>query len=156
MKQHAECLVPIITSIVNMSLADGVFPDQFKTAHVCSLIKKYTLDCNALKNYRPESNLPYISKIVEMVVAARLQKHLQDNQLYEPMQSAYRPAHSNEAAPVRVTNDLLCAVDKQQAVILVLLDLSAAFDTVDHNILLQRMHEDIGVWGCHCCGSNRT
>ena len=84
---------------------------------------------------------------MENVVAARLQKHLQDNQLHEPMQSAYRPGHSTETALVRVTNDLLCAVDKQRAVILVLLDLSAAFDTVDHDILLQRLHEEIGVCG---------
>ena len=93
---------------MNMSLADGVFPDQFKTAHVCPLIKKPTLDCDAPKNYRPVSNLPYIIlyKIVEKVVAARLQKHLQDNQLYEPMQSAHPPAHSTETALVR-------AVDKQ-------------------------------------------
>ena len=130
-----------------MSLADGVFPYQFKTAHVCPLIKKSTLDCNALKNYRPMSYFPYISKIVEKVVAARLQKHLQDNQLYEPMQSAYRQAHSTETALVRVTNDLSCAQDKQQAVILVLLDLSAAFDTVDHNILLRCLHEEVGVCG---------
>ena len=147
LKQHAECLVPIITSIVKLSLSDGVFPDQFKTAHVCPLIKKAMLDCNALKNYGPVSNLPYISNIVEKVVAARLQKHLQDNQLYEPMQSAYRPAHSTETPLVRVTNDLLRAVDKQQAGILVILDLSAVFDTVDHNILLQRLHEEIGVCG---------
>ena len=124
-----------------------VFPDQFKTAHVCPLIKKATLDCSALKNYRPVSNLPYIYKPVEKVVAARLPKHPQDNQLYEPMQSAYRPAHSTETALVRVTNDLLCAVDKQQTVILVLLDLSAAFDTMDHDILLQRLHDEIGVCG---------
>ena len=128
-----------------MSLADGLFPYPYKAAHVCPLIKKSMLDCNALKNYRPISNLPYISKMVEKVVAARLQKDLQDNQLYKPMQSAYRPAHSTETALVRVTNDLLCAVDKQQAVILVLLDLSAAFDTVDHDILLQRLQEEIGV-----------
>ena len=85
LKQHAECLVPIITNIVNMTLADGGLPDQFKTAQTCPLIKKARLDCNALKNYTPVSNLPYISKIVEKVFAARLQKHLQDNQLYEPM-----------------------------------------------------------------------
>ena len=81
-----------------MSLADEVFPDQFKTAHVCPLIKKSALECNARKNYRPMSNLPYISKIVEKFVAARRQKNLQDNQLYEPMQSAYRSAHSTETA----------------------------------------------------------
>ena len=100
LKQHAECLVPIITSIVNMSLADGMFPDQFKTSHVSPLIKKSTLDCSAPKNYRPLSNLPYISKIVEKVVAARLQKHLQDDQLYDPVQSVYRPAHSTETTLV--------------------------------------------------------
>ena len=129
-----------------MSLADAVFPDQFNTAHVCTLIKKSTLDCNALKDYRPVSNLSYISKSVEKVVAVRLQKHHQDNQLYEPVQSACRPAHSTEAALVRVTNDLVCS-RQAQTVILVLLDLSAAFDTVDHDILLQRLHEDIGVCG---------
>ena len=99
-KQHAECLVPIITSIVNMYLPDGVFPDQFDTAHVSSLIKKSTLDCNALKNNIPVSNLPYIYNIVKKVVAARLQNHLQDNQLYKPVQSAYRPAHSTDTALV--------------------------------------------------------
>ena len=71
--------------MVNMSLAVGVFPDQFKTAHVCPLTNIPRLDCNALKNYRSVSNFPYISKIVEKVIAARLQKHFQDNQLYEPM-----------------------------------------------------------------------
>ena len=82
------------------------------TAHVCPLIKKSTLDCNALKNYIPVSNILYISKIVEKIVAAHLQKHFQDNQLHEPMQSAYRPAHSTETALVRVTNDLVCVVDQ--------------------------------------------
>ena len=131
-----------------MSLSDGVFPYQFKTAHVSPVIKKSTLECNALKNYKPVSNFPYISKTVEKVVAARLQKHLQDNQLYEPMQSAYTPALNTETTLVRVSNDLLCAVDKQQAVILALLDLSEAFDTVYHVILLQcPMHEEIGVCG---------
>ena len=92
---------------------------------------------------------------MEKVVDARLQKHLQVNQLYEPMQLAYRPAHSTETALVRVTNDLLCAVDKPQEVILIHLDLSAAFDTVDHNILFQPLHEEIFV-GCQCSGSIRT
>ena len=106
LKQHAECLVSIITSTLNKSLAYGVFRDQFKTAHVSPLIKKSTLDCNALKNYRAVSNLSYISKIVEKDVAASLQK-LQDNQIHEPIQSAYRPAHSTETALVRVTIELI-------------------------------------------------
>ena len=82
------------------------------------------------------------------VVGARLQKHLQDNQLYEYMQSAYRPAHNTETDLVRVTIDLSRAVYKQQAVILILLDLTAAFNAMDHhNILLQHLHEEIGVCG---------
>ena len=124
-----------------------MFPDQFETAHVCPLIKNSTLDCNALKNYRLVSNLAYISNIVKKIVAACLQKHIQDNKLYEPMQSAYRPDHSTETALVRVTNDLLCSVDNQQASILVILDLSAAFDTMDYDILHQPLHEEIGVCG---------
>ena len=68
---------------------------------------------------------------------------VQDNQLYEPMQSAYRPAHSTETALVRVTNDLLCVADKQQAVILILLDLSEAFDILW--TMFQRLHEGICV-----------
>lgn len=68
-------------------------------------------------------------------------------------QSAYRRAHSTETALVRVTNNILCAVDRQQALILVLLDLSAAFDTVDHVIMLQRLQQEIGVCGVRnkCC-----
>ena len=60
LKQHAECMVRIITSIVNMSVSEGVFPDQFKTAHVCPLIKTSTLDCNNLKKCRLVSNITYI------------------------------------------------------------------------------------------------
>ena len=72
---------------------------------------------------------------MDTVVVARLQKHIQDSQLHEPMKSAYRPAYITETALVRVTNDILCAVDRQQVhvVIIVLLHLSAVFDTVDHN-----------------------
>ena len=93
------------------------------------------------------SNLPFLSKITEKVVGARLRQHMQEHSLYEPMQSAYRPGHSTETALVRVTNDLLRAVDQHQVVILVLLDLSAAFDTIDHGILLSRLQNRFGVCG---------
>ncbi len=67
------------------------------------------------------------------------------NGLHQPMQSAYRPGHSSETALVRVTNDLLSALDRRQAIILALLDISAAFDTVDHEVLLNRLKFDCGV-----------
>ena len=72
--------------------------------------------------------------------------------LHEPLQSAYRSGHSTETALVRVQNDLLRAVDNKQGVVLVLLDLSAAFDTIDHNILLCRLEEKLGVVGLRLTG----
>ena len=127
----------------NLSLKNGIFPTQFKKAIVRPLIKKSTLDKNILKNYRPVSNLSFISKITEKNVASRFKKHL----LNEPKQSAYRSYHSTETALISVTNDIMCAVDQKKAVVLVLLDLSAAFDTIDHSILLNRLHKRYGITG---------
>ena len=67
------------------------------------------------------------------------------NGLHQPMRSSYRPGHSSETALVRATNDLLSAVDRRQAIILVLLNLSAAFNTVDHEVLLNRLKFDCSV-----------
>ena len=111
------------------------------------LIKKSTLDKNILKNYRPVSNLSFISKITEKIVASRFKKHLLENSLHEPKQSAYRSHHSTDTALISVTNDIMCAVDQKKAVMLVLLDLSAAFDTIDHSILLNRLHKRYGITG---------
>ena len=86
-----------------------------------------------------------MSKIVEKVVAVRFSKYLSDNDLNEQMQSAYRPNHSTETALRRVRNDLLCILDERKAAILVLLDLSAAFDTIDHTIMLTRLRDRFGI-----------
>ncbi len=67
-----------------------------------------------LKNYRPVSNLPFLSKVIEKTVNLRLQEHLEEEGLHDMMQSAYRSAHSTETALVRVTNDILCALDKNR------------------------------------------
>ena len=75
-------------------------------------------------NYRPISNLKVISIFFEKVVAVRLQKKLEANQLNEPLQSAYKPFHSCETALVRVHNDILVAIDKRHCIMLLLLDLS--------------------------------
>ena len=77
-------------------------------------------------------------------MAHELHHHLQSNDLYAKMQSAYRKHHSTETAIIRVYNDILHAIDGHQDVILVLLDLSAAFDTIDHQILIDRMHKQFG------------
>lgn len=132
-------VLPILVNIINMSMKSGVVPNNLKHALVTPLLKKSSLDSSVLKNYRPVANLTFLSKTLERVVASRLLNHLTANNLQGPFQSAYRPCHSTETALIRVQNDILSSLDKGNMVILVLLDLSAAFDTIDHNILLSRM-----------------
>ena len=140
-------LAPGLAKIVNSSLSSGTVPANLKEADVIPLLKKPTLDKEDLKNYRPVSNLSFLSKVIERVVASRLRAHMTQFNLFEPMQSAYRPYHSTETALVRVMNDLLMAMDRKQRVALVLLDLSAAFDTVNHSVLLDRLEHRIGLGG---------
>ena len=145
MSQCLDELLPAITNIVNVSLASGTVPLPFKNALVTPLLKKSTLDAQQLKNYRPVSNLPFLSKVLERIVLRQLMQHLEIHNLLEPFQSAYRKSHSTETALLRVVNDLLQASDRGEVSILTLLDLSAAFDTIDHEILLNRLQD---VFGC--------
>lgn len=146
-KEHSETLIPAITNIVNASLQSGVVPGELKQAIVTPLLKNGSLDCDLLKNYRPVSNLQFISKVVEKAVASQLSAHLARNDLYEPCQSAYRQHHSTETTLLRVSNDLLEAIDSKQSAFLVLLDMSAAFDTIDHSLLLQSLENQYGIGG---------
>ena len=146
LKKHVSSLVPVITKLVNLSMETGCVPSLFKKALVTPLLKKITLNPEVMKNYRPVSNLPFVSKVLERVVLRRLLNHLDVTDQHEPHQSAYRPPHSTETALVRVCNDILLSLDQRKAVSLVLLDLSAAFDTIDHKMLLDRL-SNIGVQG---------
>ena len=100
-----------------------------------------------MKNYRPVSNLPFLSKILEKVVLMQLTNYLTSNQLTHQFQSAYRAGHSTETLLLRIVNDILTASDANQVSILTLLDLSAAFHTTDHSILLRRLEQQFGVSG---------
>ena len=121
--------------------------DGVKSALVVPLVKSASLDSSNFKNYRPVSNLAFIGKVVEKVVQKRLEKHMQDNNLNIPFQSAYKKNHSTETLLIRIVNDLLIATDEKKATVVMLLDLSAAFDTVDHDKLLNILRREIGVCG---------
>ena len=147
LKSALDCLLPILCKVVNLSFLHKTMPGVLKSASVTPLLKKETLDPEDMKNYRPVSNLPYLSKLVEKVAVKQMNQHMTQNNLHEPNQSAYRQNHSTETALVKIYNDLLCAVDSKKAVMLILLDLSAAFDTVEHTILLERMEKLFGITG---------
>jgi len=95
------------------------------------------MDQSDLSSFRPISNLSFISKLLERVIDARLTEHANINGLFSPVQSAYRRFHSTETTLAKIHNDLFTSVDEGHVGALVLLDLYSAFDTVDHQILLQ-------------------
>ena len=128
-------LLRVITRMVNSSLACGYFPSDWKEALVNPLLKKDDLP-HVFANLRPVSNLQFVSKLTERAVFNQVQRHMTEYSLYPVLQSAYRKGHSTETALLKVTNDILMNMDRQHVTLLVMLDLSAAFDTVDHEILL--------------------
>ena len=136
----------MITKIINISLDSGIFPANWKVAVVIPLLKKLGVD-SMFKNLRPVSNLAYISKLLERAVFNQIYDHIVRSGLYPPLQSAYRRHHGTETALVNVANDILSNMNSQRVTLLVLLDLSAAFDTVDHGILLRRLSTSFGTRG---------
>ena len=140
-------LLHFISKIINISLETGQMPSQLKVAMLRPLLKKSSLDHTQFSNYRPVSNLSFISKAIEKLVANQLISYINEYELNETFQSAYKQYHSTETALIRVHNDILSAIDNRRTVILLLLDLSAAFDTVDHAILLSRLRVRFGIAG---------
>lgn len=130
-----------------MSLSTGFFPTELRRAVIRPVLKNPSLNRNELRNYRPKANLHITLKIIEKCVVSQLQSHIDNYDLDEPMQSVYRAKHCTETALAGVHNNFSRALDNQKAVFLVMLDLSADFDTVDRTILLQRVANDLGIVG---------
>ena len=99
-------------SIINNSISTGIFPSQLKQGIVRPLLKKNDLDPEILKNYRPVSNLNFLSKIVEKVIMQRLDEHLTQHSLHDPLQSAYRKDHSTETAITKIHHDIITSLDE--------------------------------------------
>jgi hypothetical protein len=144
-KQLIDLIAPFVVELFNRSLAAGHFPAGFKEAFVTPIVKKPGLDATDVSSYRPITNLSTLSKLLERLVVRQLMDYLTSADLLPPLQSGFRPGHSTETAVLRVLSDILQAVDRGDLAALVLLDLSAAFDTVDHEILLHRMRVTFGI-----------
>ncbi len=132
-------LLPALTHIINTSLLTGIFPTAFKQARVTPLLKKPTLNTSLLENYRPVSLLPFIAKTLERVVFNQVSLFLSQNNKLDAKQSGFRSGHSTETALLSVTEALRIAKADSKSSVLILLDLSAAFDTVNHQILLSTL-----------------
>ena len=147
MRQCYSSLVPVFRRVINLSLSSGLLPKELKVALLLPLLKKLNADFEQFSNFRPVSNLKFLSKLIEKTVFVQLNNYLCENDLHEPLQSAYKIFHSTETALLTVTNDIMLSLDKGENVFLVLLDLSAAFDTVNHTLLLARMQKSFGIRG---------
>ena len=134
-----DCFSVLLPVLVNLLFKDGLVPALFKEAVLDPVIKRESLDHEIYQNYRPISNLCFVSRATEKIVALHLTDHLEDNNLLETFQSAYKKGQSMETALMQINDDLLRAIDDNACVILVLLDLPAAFDTIDHQILLTQL-----------------
>jgi len=134
----------ILTKLVNTSLQSGTFPSSQRHALVTPALKKPYLDPSVPSNYRPISNLSFVSKLFEGVVARQLTAHLEFNNIIPAVQSAYRRNHSTETALLKICNDALWAADNCMVTFVVLLDYSAAFD---HSIMLNILEQRCGVIG---------
>ena len=146
-KRAADVLGPVIAAVCNTSLQSGFLPASQKQARVTARLKKPSLNPDDLNSFRPISNVTFLSKLVERVVARQFTAHANKHDLFPVRQSAYRHGHSTETAVMTVHNDIVSAIDKGHVVALALLDLSSAFDTVDHTLLLSILENRFSVTG---------
>ena len=146
LKSILDDILPFLCILVNKSLTEGSM-DSVKQSLIIPLLKKPVLDHELLSNYRPVSNLLFVSKLIERVVLKRLNDHLDKNALQTHSQYGYKKFHNTETMLLGIMNDVLEGFDKNKATIILFLDLSAAFDTIDSNKLLSILLNQIGISG---------
>jgi len=146
-KSRAAVFAELIAELANCSFSNGSFHACFKHAAITPLLKKPTLDTSDPSSYSPLSNLNFISKILERLFLARFQPHILACSNFNHHQSAYRPCHSTETSLLSTLDNIYCASDIGSSTLLVSLDLSAAFDTIDHVTLINRLRTSFGITG---------
>jgi len=150
LKLVADLIAPFLCELFNRSLTTATVPEAFKFAYVTPRLKKQDQDTNDVRSYRPMSNLLVISKLLERLVHQQVSDYLTIHNLLPCLQSAYRKHHSTKTAVLKVLRYILLAVDSGDLSVLALLDISAAFDTVDHDILLLRLKTSFDLDGVVC------
>jgi Reverse transcriptase (RNA-dependent DNA polymerase) len=144
--KSCSTVLPVpIAHMVYQSFANGIFPAPYKSGLVTPLVKKADLGASDLKNFRSITNLCTISKIIEWLALFQLKPQITGSPNYCHHQSAYRSAHSTKTALLKIVNDVVNRIDEGSVVVLVGLDISAAFNTVNHELLLNRLSTDFGV-----------
>ena len=153
-------LLPLYVELVNKSLREGTM-DGIKHSEIDPLLKKLGLDSDIKKNYRPVNNLVFLSKLTERVVSKRLDKHMEVNNLFNDEFFGYKKHHSTETMMLGISDDILSGFDEGKCTVMLFLDLSAAFDTIDIDKLVEILGDEIGLTGtalawCKSFLSNRT
>ena len=147
LKSNVDVMAPLIARLANMSFSSGVFLSSMKQGRVTPLLKKPGLDQSDMASYRPITNLSTMSKILEKQAMRRLRPHVMSTGSFSEFLSAYRAGDSTETALLKVVNDVVTSTCDRLSTVLLSLDISAAFDTIDHNIFLDRISSDIGICG---------
>ena len=144
LKLTASCISIPLTHIINLCFKTGIFPDNLKHAKVIPLHKSGSK--NDVNNYRPISLLPAFSKLFEKAISTRLINYLELNKLLVGSQHGYRSYHSTETAILQFINNVYQSLENKLYVAGIFLDLSKAFDSLDHHILMDKL-EYIGIRG---------
>ena len=139
-------LIPHILTLVNLSLATGSV-EGLKESVVIPILKKHNLDHEILNNFRPITNIEFIGKMIEKVVLSRLNQHMNANNMHTSEQFGYKKGHSTEHVILEIVDEVLIGFEKGTATLVILLDLSAAFDTVDQEKLMTILENEIHIKG---------